>query len=611
MDNRNTEFEIKPVGLTTRELKRHELLSEVDRKLQIGLGLRKTVESFTLQDSPNLVKEGLNNWFTGTVSFFPKDVQDKYREYKQTQKGKGTKNETIQDSGIRFLEAIEGIIQDLTHKNALIHQVKDEPKERIPKIDWGGGIDWSKLNWDTVQEVIVSPFDIVLVIPKKSASEAGLRGFHVPGTPFNFIRHKLDSGEDDPTLKHERIHNFLDGSNLLNLHGENTNSAIARTQQRIARYLTLQQTGVGKAILKNSERMLLEVLNPIERLDVLHEEILAVAENLTEDNGGKRMLNSKLYRFSGLEFDAERSMVATAGRDAGIWASFLRKELQSIRDPFLRDTIHDNLDKFQKLFTKSIQNARRVLKVASKLDGEIENETHTLLYLLPPSQFYHALGYLEFKYGKGRISKIMVEQEKEDILASTDLSVTSLRKIMTFLGENSHFFIDSDRDVLLANIRDRLFSDTYASVQEYKDCKELLGQIFSRLDPDNLGKSSSNVNQPLVIDITFQGNNSVGFQVYQSLSEEEKQAIEKEVERLLVSDIEDGVWQDLNEFLSSDGWKNVMGCGFSDKLLPRIEEMFKKTKSGPVLPENTDEASEKAREFIRRLRGRLEGEEKI
>lgn len=580
-----------------QEVKRQDLLSKIDKRLSIGMDLKEQIGSFTLDDSPEKVKKGLTGWFSQVLSDFPPQVQVKYQEYHRFENRikklhkKGSEEAFMaafdleesaielltENPDVQFLANINNAVLDLTSKNKFINGIKDDRNAMKAKITYA--------DWSHVQDIIVHPFSINLMVNEdymlKMAREPNIYGMHLTGTPISLIRTNRAKGQIDSTLRHEEIHNFLDGVMLGDprLQHSSIDRNIKRTKESVKRYLKLNQLGAPSAILEGELNLLAKGLDPIGNLDSLHEEILAAAESAVKVDFKSKtaaeitLLSSVLgidYVPVGPTLEEATYSLKTAGIRALRWAKFLDGEIKQQNDPFVVSKLSKAGEEFERLFMRSINNARDAFLIAKILGEDAEETVHGLLYLLSPSQFHHIRKYLEYKYGRDKISKV---KEDSAFIENLDFSKASLEKTTSLIKDNLGLLqLLSKKETYMG---DSIFEEArdIGSVEEFREYKVVVEKFVSSTGLKNIPLEMADYGFFLGLgdSIIESGVDSEGYKIYQQLSEEEK----KDFYESIIGNLTTLEWETLEDLLNSKEWGNIVECGLGDELLPAMKENFK------------------------------------
>lgn len=563
------------------EIKRDEILSPIGRKVDVILDLRRVIGSVTLEDTPSKVGVQLNSWFNQVVSSFSPETQEGFTQHRKIEKelvelqGKRPSAKNVEEISSRseiqgrlaenpdvlFLLNMAYVVQDLIGKNETIHNMKDDLRTNFPEVPW-----------KNVRDTLISPFSITFIVDKDFLGK-GIRGRHWRETPLSFVADNLSRDEKRHTVKHEEIHNVLDGAQSI---GEQTSvdDRLWRTQSRIKRYFELKKLGAPNEILQDGWRMVVDILSPFMTLNSLHEEILAGIESAVRLDFGDSDIGSsaKLAKIIGDKFLLTTGSLATAGNRATKWNKFLMIEHQIQTDPEVRQVLEKAGIEFRKLFNMSIDSARKALAIASRTEEETEIVAHTLLYILPPAKFKHALRYLNYRYGDG-ISQAVSDIEKTEFIMKKDFTVGSLEKMIAHLQEDPNFLPPEDIKSFKTNIGNFL-PKTFSSLKMYREYREMLKQLSSLIGPFNHEEDCTFYVQ-ITDAIILNGTGSNGFKIYQSLNEEEKQEFEGWLVIIIDDLIYQGAWETREEFLQSKEAQNLLKCDFTEIVIAKAQELFK------------------------------------
>lgn len=253
---------------------------------------------------------------------------------------------------------------------------------------------------DGAQRIDVGCFDISVYASMKEVQRisADVSGLHFSGTPFNLIGLFPDQHENPRTLRHERVHNYIDQSP----HHEHQMPADA-----------LSRCFAGNKI---SSRFVSK-LNPRTFLDGLHNELLAQMENaedhsfvFSEKLHRVRDQNDVFYRLLGKQKSTARY---SAGESLELIFSTAGGQVRKLRDlrkrlltlPGSAEVLTD-FDHFHTSVDKRFLAMGSVLResfCATALLPDPE-EAHDVLVsacvLLKPSQYERVLpSYLDRRFG--------------------------------------------------------------------------------------------------------------------------------------------------------------------------------------------------------------------
>lgn len=408
-----------------------EIMSGIDKRIGILDEFSKQLDVFTIDNRPQDVEYQLTKFYQGKLSQFPESTQSKVARLKaianeQLLYEKGTDSTDdeqitkysnltdeqdliLSDKDVRFLSCLESVIQNLVGKNRTINTIKgDRSKidDQIRNTRRYGQFDWSQVareEW--------TPFHLALVFNPEyfksffSVGE-GVKGFHMSGSVINMIKGRNNRHLEDEVIRHEALHNLVDGRIYPRI-----DPKIIR--RRIAKLKGLQKLGLPPPILQNQASLITEL--PAFIVNSSQEEILASFETIINRNFlspvdnfiqsivGKSYISTADHDHKD-RFKTFTDLFQTAGHHIRMCVDILEEEIAINKGTPLEDMCRGVLNRLSEKWVDMIEQMQSDVNYAKTLGEEASRAAHLYLFLAQPSEFRHLRSFLEYKYGKKKPS---------------------------------------------------------------------------------------------------------------------------------------------------------------------------------------------------------------
>ena len=314
----------------------------------------------------------------------------------------------LQQRDVRFLFGIYVTLQNLAQKNKMVHLVREDPDvglevnlqmiNRIRQLTAAvSHTEWPQLiTKEEVKEVRYDPFNVHLILPREAyarVAEGASRGKHFTGTHVNLIS---EGEHTERIIKHERVHNMLDGFRsgvLVGAYPERLGTRPEEVQSPVAS--EADDPGATRHITK----VLRDARAP-DLLNYLHEELLAAMEEAEEAGFVGRLRKAPLREGAEPLPSFQGHSFATAARDFHELLTFLEAQASQTRFEDFAEACVKLRNDLEAEWETLVSTIRSSLERAKAISGEAHLAVHSLFYLLKPSQYRVVPKYLDRKYGK-------------------------------------------------------------------------------------------------------------------------------------------------------------------------------------------------------------------
>lgn len=300
---------------------------------------------------------------------------------------------------VRFVVELDNIVTDLERKSEVVrrlHTPEDAARYAFVRTRQPVGAS-------DIIGMRQTPYDVSLILRRSAFDrlDEGSTGLHARGVPVEFIREDADPVRLDQTIEHERMHNFIEGSQTL----------LGRSSHELAQHSKELQRYVKEGPESEELRAYrTEYFGGIRSgrlvIEALHNEFLA--ELCSREARG---FGSTVNNLPGTEREAKRFLHhvaehATAGAQVYFTHRGLREDARGAKgDPRARERANVLSSSLRRNFVQMMDTANRVLYIGKELDRrgsgvDADRRVHALLYLLPPTKYRHIERYLRHRYGE-------------------------------------------------------------------------------------------------------------------------------------------------------------------------------------------------------------------
>lgn len=313
---------------------------------------------------------------------------------------------------VQFIFEVDEMLTDLERKSDLLRSLNSTEKlvaYAAQKMD-------ERIDSADVAQVRRTPLDVVMEIRpdlygrlQPDYEVAGIpvtsNGFHHPGLPITFVRDNLNSQVTNSTIRHERMHNFLEGSRtMLDRTGQHSQESLGRMLTWIG-----ESTKGGNPKVTTAFVRKMKTGRPI--LDDLQNEFLAELGN-REVQGLGTVLMEKPNQQPTERFFNHVLNHATAGTQAFRALDRVLNFGDASSDPLVRLQARDFAKNIEGGFNRMMDEANRTLFIGKGIDGEnpkadADRRVHALLHILPPTKYRHIERYLRHRYGTEAVDRVV------------------------------------------------------------------------------------------------------------------------------------------------------------------------------------------------------------
>lgn len=405
-----------------RESFRNEVYADLDAKIGIVRGLKNTVDTVSVEQPVEEVREKLNDYLKESFGKLPEGTADKLtriktikRRLQELDEKTDDNDDYIQndeeygelileldnfneDKNLQFAENLHDTVAMLVSKN-----------EQVIKLKEGGDIATAlsnlreKISQSEIKETRIGPFSIsVLLQPDiyRSVATKNTMGIHLTKSIFNVI--DASGPNVDATIEHENIHNLLDDASTFKI------KAPAKTLDELFTLYEQGKSDTTKALGKN-ELSNLKASNLIDQLRgefVAHVQFAEKSDFHNSGNGLAGMLRSAFESSSSNTYFLNRvNSLSTFGVRINEAINFLKAKEMETQDPLIKSKCSELRTGLLEYITESIQQLRTNLEIATRINEDAHQDVHAAMYILPPSKFNHIRGYMKYKFGESAVSQ--------------------------------------------------------------------------------------------------------------------------------------------------------------------------------------------------------------
>lgn len=292
-----------------------------------------------------------------------------------------------EDDGARFLWNLEQAADHWKQKHRRLYDQQYRPELRKEL-----SINGQVLDPKRIVETRLDSIHAAFILDKEYYDQiigTDSAGTHFLGTPWSFIRQGEPAGMDI-TLRHEAIHNALDGALDIQFQPKENLSQRFGEMRHLRDHLPPEDRSLGL-------QKMIQRLDTNALLDGFQHELLAgleQAENgafskVTPDDAGstKWIDNFVLYTMN----------YSTAGSDA--WGVYRQFEDLLNTNPALSTEVTEQIRsqqlRFAQRFTETVETMRTSIDRARQLGPEVFERVHDLFVVVPPSKYRHISRYLD------------------------------------------------------------------------------------------------------------------------------------------------------------------------------------------------------------------------
>lgn len=212
-------------------------------------------------------------------------------------------------------------------------------------------------------------------------------GSHFAGSPISFIRQR--SGEDtEMTLRHESMHNFLDGASDIGRFKDDKIDWHLRQSINISQIYEEERR---PSILRRE----INKLDVDELLDALHHELLAGLERVERTVFPKDIPQEDGIAWVNTFFHYVENYSSAGWQALQTIQQLEALEKNSTLPPEVQRIATDMQFRFTRRFAEVVETIRETVERAQQLGPEVSDQLHALFIVLPPSKYRHCRRFLD------------------------------------------------------------------------------------------------------------------------------------------------------------------------------------------------------------------------